>query len=199
MDASDLDVESVGNRLKFSHVCSELRQLDVNRGSKSGAQISWTRSDVSEVCVVCEAGYLLDLGTCDSKSCENGSNISSILHRNNSKLVLFVDPNKEGLLVVVEDASAFGPVTVESASLEETITLFEEEVVRDELVSLRVTQGTQRVEGSSKLPSEAAASLNDFLLNGVPLLFRNPWPKRELSQVSADSNSRRLDHRGVFR
>ena len=33
VDASDLDVESVGNRLKFNHVRSELRQLNVNRGS----------------------------------------------------------------------------------------------------------------------------------------------------------------------
>jgi len=139
MDASDLDVESVGNRLKFSHVRSELGQLNVNRGSKSGSQIRWTRSDVSEVCIVCEAGYLLDLGTCDSKSCENGSNISSILHRNNSKLVLFVDPNKEGLLVVVEDASAFGPISVKVARLEEAIALFEKEVVGYELVFLRFT------------------------------------------------------------
>ena len=41
MDASDLDMELGSNGFKFLHPDSKLGQLDVNRGSKSGAQVSW--------------------------------------------------------------------------------------------------------------------------------------------------------------
>jgi hypothetical protein len=38
-------------------------------------------------------------------------------------LVLLIDPDEESLVVVVEDTTAGGPVAVEAASLEETVTL----------------------------------------------------------------------------
>jgi hypothetical protein len=45
------------------------------------------------------------------------------LHGDDSELVLLVDPDEEGLGVVVEDASAAWPVTVEVAGLKESIAL----------------------------------------------------------------------------
>jgi hypothetical protein len=45
------------------------------------------------------------------------------LHRDDTELVLFVDPDEESLLLVVEDTSAVGPVVVEANSLKETISL----------------------------------------------------------------------------
>ena len=49
-------------------------------------------------------------------------------------MVLLVDPNEESLLLVVEDSTTLRPVSVETASFEEAITLLEEEVIRDELI-----------------------------------------------------------------
>ena len=40
VDASDLDIETVGNSLEFGLLDSELGQFDVNRGSKCGTQVS---------------------------------------------------------------------------------------------------------------------------------------------------------------
>jgi len=48
----------------------------------------------------------------------------------------------------MEDASAFWPVTVDIASFEESITLFKEEMVGDELITLSIGQGTERIEGA---------------------------------------------------
>ena len=48
-------------------------------------------------------------------------------------MVFFVDPDKESLVVVVEDASSSWPVSVEATCFEESVAFFEEEVVLDEL------------------------------------------------------------------
>ena len=36
-----------------------------------------------------------------------------------------------------------------------------------------------------------------LLLNGIPLLSGDAWAKRELCQVTADSDACRLDHSGI--
>jgi hypothetical protein len=121
------------------------------------------------------------------------------LHGNNSELVFLVDPDEERFGVVVEDASAFGPVTVKVASFEETISFLEEEVVSNELAAVSFAQGTERVVCSSELSSEALAGLNDCLLDGVSLFASDARAEREVSQVTADSDTSGLDHGGVLR
>jgi len=79
----------------------------------------------------------------------------------------------------VEDTSAFGPVSVKVARLEEAIALFEKEVVGYELVFLRFTHRAQRVKSSSELSSEATAGLNDLLFYGVSLLPSDLGTERE--------------------
>jgi len=58
------------------------------------------------------------------------------LHRNDSKLVLFVDPDEEGLLVVVENTTTFRPFAVEATGFEESISFFEKEVISNQLLLL---------------------------------------------------------------
>jgi hypothetical protein len=45
------------------------------------------------------------------------------LHGDDSELILFVNPDKEGLFFVVENTSAVGPVTIEASNFEETVSL----------------------------------------------------------------------------
>ena len=116
-----------------------------------------------------ETSDLFNLSACVRESGEDSSDISSILHGNNSELVLLIDPDEERFGSVVENASALGPLTVKSASLKEAVTLLEKEVVSDELVSLFVTHGTKRVKSSSKFSSEATAGLYNLLFDSVSL------------------------------
>jgi len=60
-----------------------------------------------------------------AESLEDSSNVSSLLHGDNSQLVLLVDPDQESLGVVVENTSSRWPVSVEIASLQESVTLLE--------------------------------------------------------------------------
>lgn len=49
--------------------------------------------------------------------------VSTRLHGNDAELILFVDPDNEGLLFVVEDTTTVGPVAVEATGLLESVCL----------------------------------------------------------------------------
>ena len=73
--------------------------------------------------VVSETGDGLDLGGGSGETLEDGTDVSTLLHGDDTELILFVDPDEEGLGIVVEDTSASWPVTVKATSLKETVTL----------------------------------------------------------------------------
>jgi len=89
----------------------------------------------------------------------------------------------------MEDSSTFGPVSVETASIKESVSFFEKEIISDELVLLSLGHGGERVESSSQLAFEGVASLDNLCLNCVSLLFGDSRAKREFSQVSSNSDS----------
>ena len=70
-----------------------------------------------------ELGYFLNVGAGAGESVEHGVKVGTWLHRDDTELVLLVNPHQEGLVVVVEDTSALGPFTVKAASLQESVSL----------------------------------------------------------------------------
>jgi len=86
--------------------------MDMNGGAESCTAISGARSDVAQTLAVSKLSLLLDFSSSTGKPAKNCTNISTRLHRDYTKLILLVDPSQECLRVIVEDASAFGPVTV---------------------------------------------------------------------------------------
>ena len=73
--------------------------------------------------VVGELGNLLNVGASTGKSVEYLVKISTLLHGNDSELILFVDPDEEALVIIVEDTSALWPLSVQAACLEESVSL----------------------------------------------------------------------------
>ena len=123
VDASDLYVELVGDGLELVPLLRELGELDVHGSSEGGSEVGGARGNVTEVTVVGELGVLLDVGSSAGESVEDGVDVSAWLHRDNSELILLINPHKESLVVVVEDTSALGPFSVEVACLQESISL----------------------------------------------------------------------------
>ena len=72
------------------------------------------------------------------KSSEHFGNVGILLHSNDSELVLLIHPDKEVLSIVVENTSVCRPLTIETTSFEEAVSLLEQKVVSDELLSLLV-------------------------------------------------------------
>jgi hypothetical protein len=85
---------------------------------------------------VSKFGNLLDLSGSTAKSAKNFTDIATLLHGDDTELIFLVNPGQEGLGIIVEDASTFRPVTVKAASLEETVTLLEKEVIVNQLLLL---------------------------------------------------------------
>ena len=142
--------------------------------------------------------HALNVGRSLRQSSKNSSDVSTLLHGDDSQLILLIDPDEEGLLVVVEDASSLRPVSVEVASIQESISLLEEEVIVDQLLLLCSSHGAKGVECASEFTCEGVAGLDNFLFNLIPLLSRDSRAKRELSQIAADSDASRLDHGSVL-
>ena len=73
--------------------------------------------------VVSELGSRLDTGGGAAETLEDGADVGTLLHGDDTELILLIDPDEESLGVVVEDTSALGPVAVETAGIEEAIAL----------------------------------------------------------------------------
>ena len=123
VDTSDLNVVLFGDGIELALVLHELWKLDVHGGSESGTQVGWARGDVTEMLIVGELADGFDVSGSSAESVEDLKDTSSLLHGDDSELILLIDPDEESLGVVVEDTAARGPVAVETAGLEETVTL----------------------------------------------------------------------------
>jgi len=78
-----------------------------------------------------ELSNLLNLTCCSGESGKDSTNVSSLLHGNDSELIFFIYPDKESLFVVVEYASALRPVSVQATRIQESVTFLEKEVIRN--------------------------------------------------------------------
>ncbi len=123
VDTADLDVVLVSDSLEGGPVLGELGELDVDGGTHGGSEVGGAGGDVTEMVITRELGDLLDGAGSSAESVEDGVDVGTGLHGDDTELIRFVNPDKEGFVVVVEDTTTVGPVTVKTASLEETISL----------------------------------------------------------------------------
>ena len=123
VDTSDLDFILISHLIESCLISHQLWKFDVDGSSHGGTKVGWAGSDVTEMIVMGELANGLNMCGSSAESLEHLSNIGTWLHRDNSQLILLVDPNKECLGIVMENASARWPVSVETASIKESVTL----------------------------------------------------------------------------
>ena len=129
MDTANLDEKFSCNFLKLIFFLSKIRKLNMDWSPEGSAEVGRARCDVTKTLIMWELGDFFNLTGSSCKSGEYSSNVCSLLHGNDSELILFIHPDKEGLIVVMEDTSSFWPVSVASTSLKESITLFKQEMI----------------------------------------------------------------------
>lgn len=132
-------------------------EVDVDGGAHASAQVGGAGVDVAELGAEEEvlAGLSLD-GVTDGldtagKTLEDAQDITAALHGDDTELILLIDPDQEGLGVVVEDTTALGPVTLHTGDLQVRVSRHEEEVVIDKLLADLLVHASQGVVLASEV------------------------------------------------
>jgi len=173
-----LETEEVEDFVQLLLVLGQGGKLDVDTGAEASSQVGWAGQDVAEMLVphVRVAALLhqgLDLGQALAETLEDSLDITTLLHGDDAEMVLLVDPDQEGLGVVMPDTATVGPVTGHTGAGEEGRDgLVEEEVIGDQLILLGVGHLGKRVVLALELTLEAGEGIDGDLLNGTTLTTR---------------------------
>merc|ERR1719225_1846731 len=171
----------------------------MNGGPHSSARVGWAGVDVTEPLIQTEvlSRLLLD-GLLDSldtlgKPGEDLLHISSLLHGDDAELILLVDPDEEGLLPVVEDATTLRPVALHTSHLQVPISGDKEEVVVNQLLTNLLIHASQRVVVSSKVRGEVLDGVDHQLLNSNSLIPGDSRGQAEAIDGTTDTDSAGVD------
>jgi len=174
-------------------------QVNVDGGTHASAQVGGAGVDVAELGgeqeLLATLGLdgLTDSGDAPGETLEDTLDITALLHGDDAELILLVDPDKEGLGSIVEDATALGPVTLHTSDLQVGVTGHEEEVVVDELLADLLVHASQGVVGTSQVTIEPLEGSGDELLNTNTLLLGDSGGKAESLDGAADTDPDGVD------
>jgi len=194
VDTSDLYVIFVSDRLMEIFVLHELWKVDVNGSSKSGTKVGWAGRDVTEMLIVGEFGFLLNEASSGGESLEDGTDVGSLLHGDDSKLIFFVNPDEESLIIVMIDSSSLWPVSLETAGFKIFISTLEEEVIGDELRFLSFGHFWEGVVFTLKFSGEFVKSRDDEIFGLNSVYSGDLGTEWECGEVSSNSDSSGVDH-----
>merc|ERR1712142_1067397 len=155
----------------------------MDRSSHTSSKVGWAGMNITILLIKAEAlARLLHDRVSNSldtlgKSLKDPLDITTILHGDDSKLVLFIDPDEEGLLVIMENATALGPVTLHTSNLKVSVSRHKEEVIINKLLADILSHTSQGVIVTSKISREVLNSANHKFLNSNTLLLGNSGRK----------------------
>ena len=119
---------------------------------------------------------------------EDALDITALLHGDDPELILLVDPDQEGLGLVVEDAAALGPVALHASNLQVGVAGHEEEVVVNELLAGLLVHAGQRVVATSEVAGQLAEGILHESLNVNALLLGDAGGEAESLDGAADTD-----------
>lgn len=150
-----------------AHLRDQLGNQDVHTASHSSPQIGRAARDaaqrgVGHKHVTLSRDFLqafLNRADPVVKSLCNLHHISSVLHADDAQVVAFVDPQQESLVLVVEDTAAQRPVFVVARGSLHGISSAEEEMVRDQPLSLLIGHARMQEKLALKLTLQLGKDL----------------------------------------
>jgi len=195
-----LEVKGLAPSLEgINGVLGPAGQVNVDGGPHASAQVGGAGVDVAELGGQQEVLARLSLdGVTDGldtpgEPLEDTLDVTALLHGDDPELILLVDPDQEGLVLVVEDTTALGPVALHTSDLQVGVTRHEEEMVIDELLADLLIHTGQGVVGTSQVTFHFGESVLHQSLNIDTLLFGDAGGKTESLDGAADTDSARVD------
>jgi len=174
-------------------------QVNVDGGPHASAQVGGAGVDVAvllgQSVFLARLGLdgLLDSLDTTGKTGEDSLDVSSLLHGDDPGLVLLVDPQKEGLGVVVEDSTTLGPVTLHTSNSQVSVSRHEEEVVIDQLLPDGLVHASQGVVLASQVAVKLGQSVGHQLLNVNSLLLGDSGRETESVNVATNTDTGGVD------
>merc|ERR1712038_1713069 len=175
------------------------RKVNMDRGSHASTQVGRARVDVTILGIQAEvlSRFLLDrvsdsLDT-SCKSLKDTLDISTLLHGDDSELILLVDPDEEGLGIIVEDTSALRPVSLHTSNSKVSVSRDEEKVVINKLLSDLLIHASQGVVFTSKITREGSGGIFHKVLNSKTLFLGDSGRKTESIDGATNSDSGRVN------
>merc|ERR1712002_1016400 len=174
-------------------------EVNVDRGPHASTQVGGAGVDVAELLRQLEVLARLSLNTvldsldATGQPLEDTLDVTTLLHGDDTSLILLIDPDQEGLSLVVEDATALGPVTLHTSNLQVGVTRHEEEVVIDKLLADLLVHASEWVVGTSQVTLEPLEGSGDELLNTNTLLLGDSGGKAESLDGAADTDPDGVD------
>merc|ERR1719310_1504424 len=200
--ASRFSAGSTGLNLQF--LASNLELLDtllgpsgevnMDRGSHASTEVGGAGVDVT-VLLGQSVGLdrLLDGLDTAGEAGEDSLDVAALLHGDDTGLVLLIDPEKEGLGVIVEDSTTLGPVTLHTSDSQVTVSGNEEEVVIDQLLTDSLVHASERIVLASEVSSQLGQSRGHHLLDANSLLLGDSGGETESINITSDTNTGRVD------
>merc|ERR1719391_1448824 len=127
------------------------------------------------------------------QSAEDSLDITTLLHGDDTGLVLFIDPEEERFGIVVEDTTSLGPVTLHSSDSQVTISTHEEEMIINKLLSDLLVHSSERIVRSSKIAGQLGQSAAHQLLNIDSLLLGDSGGQTKSINVPSNPDSGGVD------
>jgi len=174
-------------------------EVNVDRGPHASTQVGGAGVDVAELLRQLEVlarlslDRVLDSLDATGQPLEDTLDITTLLHGDDTSLILLIDPDQEGLSLVVEDATALGPVTLHTSNLQVGVTRHEEEVVVDELLADGLIHTGQGIVVTSQISFQLGESVLHEGLNINTLLLGDAGGKTESLDGTADTDSAGVD------
>jgi len=174
-------------------------KVDVHGSAHAGSKIGGAGVDVAVLLIQTEVLANLSLdAVADSldasgETTEDSLDIATLLHGDDAELILLVDPDEEGLGIVVVDATALGPVALHAGNSQVAIAGDEEEVVVDQLLADLLVHAGEGVVGAGEVTGHLGESLGDDLLNTDALLLGDSGGETESIDGTTDANTGGVD------
>jgi len=174
-------------------------EVNVDRGPHASTQVGGAGVDVAELLRQLEVLARLSLNTvldsldATGQPLEDTLDVTTLLHGDDTSLILLIDPDQEGLSLIVEDATALGPVTLHTSNLQVGVTRHEEEVVIDKLLADLLVHASEWVVGTSQVTLEPLQGSGDQLLNTNTLLLGDSGGQTESLDGAADTDPDGVD------
>jgi len=202
-----LTTSSTGLKMKFLTSSLELvntmfspsRKINMDRGSHTSTKIGGAGVDVAVLfrVGVVFARFSLDrfLNSLDTtgKTAEDSLDVTSLLHGDNSGLIFLIDPEKEGLGVIVEDSTTLRPVTLHTSNSQVAISRDKEEVIINKLLTDGLIHASERIVLASKISSQLGQSVRHHLLNVDSLLLGDSGRETESINITSNTDTGGVD------